>query len=62
MLHTLFFVLSLVTDSHVVADALHNSSMLGLANAGVLCLAGIGVFFRNWIANRRAGQPLRATA
>jgi hypothetical protein len=62
MLHTLFFVFSLVTDSQLVADAMDNGSLLGLANAGVLCLAGIGVFFRNWIANRRAGQPLRAAA
>jgi hypothetical protein len=53
MLHTLFFVLSFFMDYRGIAAALSNSSLLGLVNAGVLCLAGIGVYLRNWLANRR---------
>ena len=62
MLHTLFFLFSLVTDSRLVADTLHDGTLLGLANAAVVGLAAAGVLLRNWLANRHNDKMPRARA
>jgi hypothetical protein len=56
MLHTLFFVLSLVTNSQVVADALYDCTLLGLANSGVLCVVATCLAARNWRSKGRGGR------
>lgn len=46
MLHTLFFVLSFLTDPGFVAEAVRNGSYLAFVNAGIFCLIGVWLAFR----------------
>jgi hypothetical protein len=56
MLHAFFFLLSFVMDYRTLVDAIQNSSLMGLSNAGILCLAVICVSVREWLAHRRGGS------
>jgi nitrate reductase gamma subunit len=53
MLHTLFFVLSLLMDSRLMAEAVRNGAEFGLVSAGILCLTGTWLAFgRRWEARK----------